>query len=159
MTKERRLKSLSIKVLQKLAIENGVELIKKGWLRSSPITNSADMLQVLLKSNQIKDKTIMTIIENQITCSPVDDAELETVEQFKKLYYRYETNDFGYLSDSEHVVYLITDKNELWLREADNSIFDFINYDNDMKKEEKTIVGTRNHIVSSYFYCCISLSI
>jgi hypothetical protein len=43
------------------------------------------MLQVLLKSNQIKDKTIMTIIENQITCSPVDDAELETVEQFKKL--------------------------------------------------------------------------
>jgi len=148
MEKERLLKSLSTRSLKELAEENGVELIKKGWLSSSPITRREDILKKLVKSKELKENKILTNINRQRKKSPIQDAKPETVELFRKLYFKCYSTHPGYILDNNNETILVTNKNDMWMREADNGIFDFIKDELNKRKpdEEYEYINIQNLI-------------
>jgi len=62
-TKEDLLWDLKVKELRKLAKENRVPLVKRGWLGDTRATTKEDIIEILLESPRITKKKITTILE------------------------------------------------------------------------------------------------
>jgi len=62
-TKEDLLWDLKVKELRKLAKENRVPLVKRGWLGDTYATTKEDIIEILLESSRITKKKILAILE------------------------------------------------------------------------------------------------